>query len=49
MGMYGQKEDFFMTKRIIAGLLTVGILGGLAYYSGTLYSEHAGEEDLLSL
>ena len=25
-----------MTKRIIAGLLTVGILGGLAYYSGTL-------------
>lgn len=38
-----------MTKRIIAGLLTVGILGGLAYYSGTLYSEHAGEEELLSL
>lgn len=38
-----------MTKRIIAGLLTVGILGGLAYYSGTLYSEHAREDELLSL
>ncbi|MCI8373975.1 MAG: hypothetical protein HFI29_00825 [Lachnospiraceae bacterium] len=35
-----------MTKRIIACLLTVGILGGLAYYSGFLYTETKREEEL---
>lgn len=34
-----------MTKRIIAGLLTAGILGGLAYYSGTLYSGKSRAEE----
>ena len=38
-----------MTKRIIAGLLTAGILGGLAYYSGTLYTEYSGGKEMLSL
>ena len=38
-----------MTKRIIAGLLTIGILGGLAYYSGSLYSEKALAEEQMHL
>lgn len=38
-----------MTKRIIAGLLTIGILGGLAYYSGFLYSEKALAEEQIHL
>lgn len=38
-----------MTKRIIAGVVTVGILSGLAYYSGFLYSERNTEENGLAL
>lgn len=38
-----------MTKRIIAGVVTVGILSGLAYYSGFLYSERTTEENGLAL
>lgn len=38
-----------MTKRIAAGILTIGILGALAYYSGSLYSEKALAEERMYL
>ncbi len=38
-----------MIKKIAACVFTVGILGGLAYYSGSLYSEKAVNEDPASL
>lgn len=38
-----------MIKKIIACVFTVGVLGGLAYYSGSLYSEKALAEDSLRI
>lgn len=38
-----------MIKRIVVGLLLVGILGGLAYYSGSLYSNKSLAENSMHL